>query len=51
MSRKPATCISCCRMVFTTVFSNSRAERFAPVTCTVISGIAMSGKSETGSVK
>ena len=51
MSRKLATCINCWRMVFTTVFSNSRAEVFWPDTCTVISGIAISGSNDTGMVK
>ena len=33
------------------VFSSSRAEVFGAVTCTVISGMAMSGSRETGRVK
>ena len=44
------TCISCLRMGFTTVFSSSRAEVLSPGTCTVISGIAISGSNDTGNV-
>ena len=46
-----ATCISCWRKGFTTVFSSSRAEVFCADTCTVISGMAMSGNRDTGNVK
>ena len=51
MSFRPATCISCWRMGFTKVFSSSRADVFWPETCTVISGMAMSGNNDTGMVK
>ena len=46
-----ATWSSCERMGFTTVFSNWRADVFSEDICTVISGMAMSGRRDTGSVK
>ena len=48
-SFSPATCSNCLRTGATTVFSNSLAEAFSPVTCTVICGMAMSGSMDTGS--
>ena len=51
MSFSFATWMSCCRRGFTTVFSNSRAEVFCADTCTVISGMAISGSRDTGRVK
>ena len=50
MSSSFDTWMSCWRRGFTTVFSSSRAEVFSAVTCTVISGMAMSGSNETGNV-
>ena len=51
MSSSFATWMSCWRKGLTTVFSSSRAEVFSAVTFTEISGMAMSGNSETGNVK
>ena len=51
MSFSFATWMSCWRSGFTTVFSSSRAEVFCADTCTVISGMAISGSKDTGRVK
>lgn len=51
ISLSPATCSNCLRTGVTTVFSNSRADEFSPVTCMVICGMAISGSKDTGSEK
>ena len=51
MSLSFETCTNCWRRGLTTVFSSSRAEVLATDTCTVISGMAMSGSNDTGKVE
>lgn len=51
ISLSPDTCMSCLLTGATIVFSSSRAEEFSPVTCTVICGMSISGRSDTGSEK